>query len=861
MALSEMMVRYKEVKAEYPDCLIFFRLGDFYELFFEDAVLVSGVLELTLTGRECGLGKENRAPMCGVPYHAVDGYIQRLVDRGYKVAICEQLTQPGQGKGLLKRGVVRVVTAGTALDNPQLPQTRNLYLLSVCQSRDAVGYAAVDVSTGGFFCGQLPNTDAARALLDIFVRVLPQEIIADSSCARLGRQLQADGLWDGVQVDAISEWWFIQDNAADALKKHFRVKHLQAFGVEGYPAGLCAAGALMRYLTETQKNALAHIANLRVEPPNSAMQIDANTRRNLEILRSVHDNKKATLLHVLDQTITAMGGRALQAWLNAPLQDIGEINARLDAVAVLVQDHQQRHDLKEALSGVKDMERLAAKLAYGTFNARDAQSLIGSFGALPAILAQLRGCDLLAGLAGEINTFEAWYAKLHNAFAATPPTSIKDGGLFATGYHTEVDELRALSKGGEALVEQLAARERAETGIKNLRISNNRVFGYYIEVGKSHSELVPYRYTRKQTTANAERYITEELKEMEEKIVSASDRQMALELELFLTLRQALEREIADIQRTAAALAVADVLCGFAGVAASNEYVRPTLCAEPVCRITQGRHPVVESVLGGQGFVANDTGLDPENRVMVLTGPNMAGKSTYIRQVALITLMAHVGCFVPAQAAEIGLTDRIFTRIGASDDLASGQSTFMVEMSEVAHILRNATSASLMILDEIGRGTATHDGLAIARAVVESLAEPGGGRTLFATHYHELTELEDRLSGVKNFRVAVSEQARGLVFLHRIERGGADQSYGIHVAQLAGVPQPVVARAWQLLQQFRTADVPEKSKKAAPATELPPALMPREHPVIGRLRELDVLAITPMQGLQLLADLKEDCKY
>jgi len=866
-----MMRQYQKIKAEHPGCLLFYRLGDFYELFFEDAKTAAPICNLALTGRECGL--EERAPMCGVPHHAYEGYVQKLVDAGHHVAICEQLEDPKNTKGMLKRGVTRVVTAGTFLANSNLEPNSSIYIMCLCMDKTQLGYAVADVSTGAFFCGAaaLPQNETGP-LLDLLTRIQPREIIGDSSAVRAVRALKQNGLWEGAAADPCSEWWFIEANARDALCKHFRCKTLAAFGVEEHPSALSAAGALMQYLAQTQKTALPHLCDLRFEHQGAALMLDANTRRNLELTRPLNgSNKRATLLHVLDRTDTPMGARCLRDWLETPLYDLAAIQTRQDAVEALFCDPAKRAALKDALTGIRDLERLSSKLSYGTFNARDAAALGQSFSRLGDVKAQAEGSELLNALNHDINAFASWAEKLRNAIDDMPPVSIREGGMFRPGYNTDLDEMRALAQGGKDAIAALEAAEREETGIKTLKIGYNRVFGYYIEVTKANASNVPYRYQRRQTLAGNERYVTPELKELEQRVLQAGENQMTLEYAMFCKLRDSLAADIKKILQTAAAVGQCDALCSFAEAAALRRYTKPRVVASPVLQIKQGRHPVIEAV-SAESFVANDCfmnacGLsvsESNNSMIVLTGPNMAGKSTYIRQTALIALMAQIGSFVPAESAVIGLCDRIFTRVGASDELASGQSTFMVEMRETATILRNATPNSLVILDEIGRGTATHDGLAIAWAVVEYLLQVQA-RTLFATHYHELTELENTLEGVENHRVAVAESDRGLAFLHRIERGGADQSYGIHVAQLAGVPVPVVQRAWALLHELRASDAARQSgggkgeiKELPP---LPPLAPPQKtHPAVEKLISLDVLHLTPMQAINTLAELKELCE-
>ena len=848
-----MMQQYRAIKDQVPDCLLLYRLGDFYEMFFEDALTASAVLQLTLTGRDCGL--EERAPMCGVPYHAVDGYLQKLIDAGYKVAICEQLTAPTPGKGMIERGIVRIVTAGTALDDPQLPREKPLYLLCFHLQDKQLGWAAVDVSTGVFLCGQ---TDPPERMAELAARFGAGEIIGNREAVRLGRTLQEKGLMN-LAVGLHNEWVFIGANAAKTLMEHFACKTLEGFGTDGVPLGEAAAGALMGYLRETQKNSLSHINTLKAENAAQGMAIDAMTRRHLELVSAEHG---PTLFRVLNQTNTAMGARTLRDWLCGPLCDLAAINARQDAVAVLVDDHGRRGQLREALACVRDIQRLCARLSYGSFHARDAMALGESLAALPHVKARVGGCALLDEWCAAIDAFEEQAQLLTQCIHPEAPITLREGGLFAPGYDARLDDLRALADGGREQLDRLEEAERVETGIKTLKIGHNRVFGYYIEVTKSQTGAVPYRYTRKQTTANAERYVTEELLQLQEGISQAAQAGIAMEYEMFCRLREGLIAQIAKLTQTAQAIGLVDAIASLAEVAVMRGYVRPEMVAEPILDIRGGRHPVVESTLPPAGFAANDTTLGGEGRVMVLTGPNMAGKSTYIRQVALLCIMAQMGGFVPADSARMGLCDKLFTRIGASDDLAAGKSTFMVEMTEMAAILRNATDRSLVVLDEIGRGTATHDGLSIAWAAVEYLCQNLGCRTLFATHYHELTELQERLAGVVNYRVAVDEGAQGITFLHRIEPGGAQQSYGIHVAMLAGVPKDVIARAWQLLGLLREADITKAGDAQLPQASMPPPLVlaAPKSAALQKLREVDAMQLTPMQALQVLAQLAQEAR-
>ena len=759
--LTPMMRQYLELKEKYSDCLLFFRLGDFYEMFFDDAKTAAKELELVLTGRDCGL--EERAPMCGVPYHSVDVYINRLIEKGYKVAICEQMEDPALAKGLVERDVIRIITPGTVIEERMLDEGRNNYIVSIHMDGGRIGFAYADVSTGGFFACELEGERALTQLTDELARLQPTQIIAGEGlflqpllCKRLSSQYYLERYQDRAFQTAA---------ARERLLRHFHVASLQGFGCEGLPAAVSAAGALMQYLEETQKNALSHIHTLRMLNRSSYMNLDAATRRNLELTQPLQHggSRKNTLLYLLDRTKTAMGSRLLRDWIDRPLQNAGAIVRRQEAVAALAADMPARRSLQEQLAGVYDIERLCSRIVYGSINGRDCIALRNSLRAIPAVqqLLQALAADPLREDAAALDPMEDIAALLAAAIAEEPPAGVKDGGVIRDGYNSEVDQLRAIQHGSRQWLADFEAAERERTGIRNLRVGYNRVFGYYIEITKSNLSQAPYEYERKQTLANAERFITPELKQMEEKILGAGERLIALEYELFQAVREALLAVTDRLQHNAALIARLDVYQSFAEVAVSNRYCRPHIREDGFIRIVDGRHPVVERTLREE-FVPNDVQLDnAENRLLIITGPNMAGKSTYMRQVALITLMAHIGSFVPAREADIALVDRIFTRVGASDDLSAGQSTFMVEMSEVANILNNATAQSLLILDEIGRGTSTFDGLSIAWSVLEHIADPAlcGAKTLFATHYHELTELEGKLEGVKNFCIAVKATA------------------------------------------------------------------------------------------------------
>ncbi|HWQ58097.1 MAG TPA: DNA mismatch repair protein MutS [Clostridia bacterium] len=861
-SVTPMMSQYLRLKEKYGDCLLFFRLGDFYEMFFEDALTASRELEIVLTGRDCGL--EERAPMCGVPYHAVDSYIAKLIDKGYKVALCEQLTDPALSKGLVERDVVRIYTAGTVIEESMLDERANNYIVSLYYFDNGIGLACADVSTGGFTVMEFQGGDILQQLMDELVRISPNEIIANDSLfvqESIVKRIQA-----AYRIQCEDGRTFDPAKAEARLMRHFSVSTLAPFGCDKMTLAVPAAGALMAYLEETQKNALSHIRKIGVARRSLYMALDAATRRNLELTKPLHfeGNKRSTLLYLLDKTATSMGARLLRAWIEQPLQNIDEIEARLDAVGELVSGMQAREALRGALDSIYDIERLCSRIAYGTVNARDCVSLRVSLSKLPEVMeltGKLQSAAYLR-IASRLDAMEDVHTLLDTAIVDEPPAGVKDGGIIKTGYDAEVDALREASANGKDWLARMEADERAATGIKNLKIGYNRVFGYYIEVTKSYQHLVPYNYQRKQTLAGSERYVTPELKELEETITGAEERLIQLEYELFARIRETLAVCIERLQNDAALVAELDAYASLAKTAFDNEYCRPKMLANGSISITDGRHPIVERGVK-DGFVPNNTQLDQkDNRLLILTGPNMAGKSTYLRQVALIVLMAHLGSFVPAKKASISVVDRIFTRIGASDNLASGQSTFMVEMSEVASILNNATQRSLLILDEIGRGTSTFDGLSIAWAVLEYIADPArcGAKALFATHYHELTELEGRLPGIKNYRISVKEVGDDIIFLRRIVRGSADKSFGVQVARLAGLPGDVIARAKELLSQLEAADINRDiidncRKDREDEQQLTLFGSPKADDIVETLRSLDVNALTPMEALNMLYDL------
>lgn len=861
--LTPMMQQYMEVKSKYKDCILFYRLGDFYEMFFDDALTASRELELTLTGRDCGLSE--RAPMCGVPYHAVETYLDRLIEKGYKVAICEQMEDPALAKGLVQRDVIRVVTPGTVIESGMLDERSNNFLLSVCFSGEKAGLAFADVSTGEFFVHQVE--DAGRTLADEVTRISPVEIIA-SDLVRLREYVNRDDLSMSERLGTTFQY----QNASETLCKHFHLQDLSPLGLtDEYRLAAQAAGALMRYLDETQKNALEHITELRIYQGGDTMLLDRNTRRNLELTESLRSRtKKGSLLWLMDKTSTAMGGRLLRSWIEQPLVNREEILRRLDAVEEFTSQHVLTMTLSEELQGVYDVERLLSKVSYKSLNARDCLSLCASLKKVPGIRnllsgAQSQGVQAVYAL---LDPLEDLTGLLERAIHPDAPPVISEGGIIRDGYSAILDEYRSAATNGKQWIIDLEAKEREATGIKNLRIQYNRVFGYYIEVTKSYYDMVPMRYQRRQTLANSERYITPELREIEQKIVGAQEQSVRLELQLFTEIREKIAGEIVRIQHTAQGLKTLDALLSLAKVAVSNHYVRPEITQDGSLEIVEGRHPVVEQTMQEGGFVPNDAVMDQDQaRMLIITGPNMAGKSTYMRQVALITLMAHLGSFVPAKSAKIPIVDRIFTRVGASDDLASGQSTFMVEMSETAYILRNATRHSLIILDEIGRGTSTFDGLAIAWAVVEYLCDPArvGAKTLFATHYHELSELEGHVEGVQNYCISVKEHGEDVIFLRKIVRGGADKSFGIHVARLAGVPHPVLVRAHEIQARLEVSDVNKIGQNileegTARENEQVSLFDVGKTEIINELQNLDVMALTPIDAMNKLFLLREKAR-
>ena len=814
--LSPMMQHYMETKKEYPDCVLFYRLGDFYEMFFDDALTVSKELEITLTGKDCGLSE--RAPMCGVPFHALDSYLYRLVQKGYKVAIAEQMEDPRQAKGLVKREVIRVVTPGTITSSQVLDETKNNYLMGIVYMDGIYGISTADISTGDFM---VTEVDSDRELFDEINKFSPSEIICNNAFYMSG--VDMDELKNRYQVviSALDSRFFGEESCRRILMEHFKVGALVGLGLEDYATGIIAAGAVMQYIYETQKSTLEHITTITPYSTGQYMVIDTSTRRNLELVETMREKqKRGTLLWVLDKTKTAMGARLLRACIEQPLIHRDEIIKRQNAVEELNMNYISREEICEYLNPIYDLERLIGRISYKTANPRDLIAFRSSLEMLPYIKRILGefNSELLAELGRELDPLQDIFQLIGDAIVEEPPITVREGGIIKDGYNQEADKLRHAKTEGKNWLAELEAKEKEKTGIKTLKVKFNKVFGYYFEVTNSFKDQVPDYYIRKQTLTNAERFTTDELKQLEDIIMGAEEKLVSLEYDLFCQVRDSVAAQVVRIQKTAKAIAGVDVFCSLSVVATRRNYVKPMINDKGVIQIKNGRHPVVEQMMRDDMFVANDTFLDNgKNRLSVITGPNMAGKSTYMRQVALIVLMAQLGSFVPAQEADIGICDRIFTRVGASDDLASGQSTFMVEMTEVANILRNATRNSLLVLDEIGRGTSTFDGLSIAWAVIEHISNSKllGAKTLFATHYHELTELEGTIAGVKNYCIAVKEQGDDIVFLRKIVRGGADKSYGIQVAKLAGVPDSVIARAKEIAEELSDADITARAKEIA----------------------------------------------
>lgn len=877
--LTPMMQKYMETKEQYKDCILFYRLGDFYEMFFDDALVASKELEITLTGKSCGL--EERAPMCGIPYHAVEGYLSKLVSRGYKVAICEQVEDPKLAKGLVKREVIRVVTPGTNLNVQSLEAGKNNYLLSIAYTPDGIGISAADVTTGDYYVTEVEDL---KKLNDELMKYEPSEIICNEAFLVSGFDVNDLKSRLHISVNALESHMFDDDGCRRILMKHFKVNTLIGLGVEEFPTGLLAAGALLQYLYDTQKTDLEHFTHIYPYLTSKYMLLDSSTRRNLELTETLREKqKRGSLLWVLDKTKTAMGARLLRNYIEQPLIEKDEMEKRLDAIQELNQDSISRDEIREYLNPIYDLERLLSKVTYKTANPRDLIAFRNSLQMLPPIKTVLSAFEKeeLTEIREQIDGLEDIYQLIDEAIIDEPPISIREGGMIKDGFDETIDRLRSAKHDGKQWLAQLEEEDRERTGIKNLKIKYNKVFGYYFEVTNSYKNLVPEDYIRKQTLANAERYTTPRLKELEDTILNAEDKLQTLEYDVFCKIRDTIAQELVRIQNTAKAIAKLDVYASLSLVSERNHYVRPKLNEKGVIDIKDGRHPVVEQMITNDMFIANDTYLDNGSHcISVITGPNMAGKSTYMRQTALIVLMAQIGCFVPARTANIGIVDRIFTRVGASDDLASGQSTFMVEMNEVANILRNATSKSLLILDEIGRGTSTFDGLSIAWAVIEHISNRKllGAKTLFATHYHELTELEGKMNNVNNYCIAVKECGDDIVFLRKIVKGGADKSYGIQVAKLAGVPDMVIDRAKEIVEQLSDNDITEKVqsiaidnkndgkvKKQPKYDEVDLAQMSlfdtvTDEDILKELMEIEVTTLTPLDALNTLYRLQNKLK-
>ena len=876
-SLSPMMVHYCQTKCAYKDSILFYRLGDFYEMFFEDAKTVSRELELTLTGKDCGLSE--RAPMCGIPYHAAETYINRLIDKGYKVAICEQVEDPKTAKGIVKREVTRVVTPGTNLNMQDLDEGKNNYLMAIVCVGDHFGVSTADITTGDCYVTEI---DEERKLWDEINKFLPAEIICNDAFLVSG--VDVDDLRNRLHISvfALESWYFGDDLCKQTLLEHFKISSLEGLGLADYDSGVIAAGSLFRYLLDTQKNTMEHMNKIIPYTTDRYMVIDSSSRRNLELVETLREKqKRGSLLWVLDKTKTAMGARMLRSFVEQPLIDADAINERLDAVTELNMQAMLREEIREYLNPVYDLERLVSRISYRSANPRDLLAFKMSLEMIPHIKNLLANftSPLLVRINEQMDGLEDLYTLLEASITEDPPLAVKEGGIIREGYNEQVDTYRNSKTQGKSWLAQLEAEEKEKTGIRNLKIKYNKVFGYYLEVTNSFKDLVPEYYTRKQTLTNAERYITPKLKELEDMILGAEDKLFALEYDLFCQVREELAAQIPRIQETAKAIAQLDVYASLSVVAQRNNYVRPTVNTKGVIDIKNGRHPVVEKMINNDMFIANDTYLDNgSKRVSVITGPNMAGKSTYMRQTALIVLMAQIGSFVPAEKAKIGVVDRIFTRVGASDDLASGQSTFMVEMTEVANILRNATAKSLLILDEIGRGTSTFDGLSIAWAVIEHISNTKllGAKTLFATHYHELTELEGKIPGVNNYCIAVKERGDDIVFLRKIVKGGADKSYGIQVAKLAGVPDSVLDRAKELVDELVHTDITstfkdlaENSRKTKPKAvhydevdleQISLFDTVQDQDIIEELKNLDITMLTPMDAMNTLYRLQNKLK-
>lgn len=861
--MSPMIKQYLDIKSQNDDSILFFRVGDFYEMFFDDAKTASDELDLVLTGKDCG--QEERAPMCGVPYHSCEAYIARLVEKGHKVAICEQVEDPATAKSLVKRDVIRVITPGTVIEDAMLEEGRNNYLAAVAVKETGIGLCFTDASTGECHVTEVPSDNIESGVCDELMRFSPKEVLVSEALKTVSLPL-----WDflaknlGATVTVRTERSFDTKYTEPIYSGNFGVSELEGLGIERGGAKASAFGAVIEYLYETGKSTDISVNKIDVYSDKQFMRLDMTAIRNLEITETMRSkSKKGSLLWVLDKTRTAMGKRLMRSWMEKPLLNITQINLRQNAVEELCGDTVLRGELSEGLSGVRDVERIITKTVYGTASPKDLLAISATAHRFPIIKGLLANskCKLLKEIYNDIDTLEDISALIDSAISENAPLTVRDGNIIKDGYNEEVDRLRNDMKHGTGFIDEIEARERERTGIKNLRVRYNKVFGYYIEVTNSFLDKVPEDYIRKQTLTNCERFITEELKGIEKRVLTAKDRIVQIEYELFDGVRKKAAAELKRFQQTASAIAKIDVLRSLAEVSVNNRYVRPLVNDTGTVRIIAGRHPVVEQVISTP-FVANDTLLDmQDDRCAVITGPNMAGKSTYMRQVAIIVLMAQTGCFVPAQSAEIGIVDAIFTRVGASDDLAAGKSTFMVEMSEVADILKNATKKSLLILDEIGRGTSTFDGMSIARAVLEYVNDKKklGAKALFATHYHELTEMENELSGIKNYNIAVKKRGDDITFLRKIVRGGADDSYGIEVAKLSGIPNEVIQRAKQILKKTEAEGI-VTYKTAAPAEMQLPIEMQQAEEIMDELKTLDVNTLTPIEAMQILFDFANKAK-
>lgn len=868
MKLSPMMEQYMEIKKQYKDCILFFRLGDFYEMFFDDAELVSGLLELTLTGKNCGL--EERAPMCGVPFHAADSYIEKLVKMGYKVAIGEQLEDPSETKGMVKRGVVRVITPGTVISDAMLKEKENNYLASAYITAEGMAVAYCDISTGELYITEkTTGGNLYEDLINELVKINASEILINQDSLEIYDEQEIALLTDSF-LHGIPNSYYSKTTAETAIKAQFGNISLTTLGLDGRDFCVLAIGALLSYLLETQKQNLKQITQCNFYEIGNHMSLDKATIRNLEITETLYDKQiKGSLLWVLDKTSTAMGGRKLKQWLREPLNDSEEINLRLDAVEKLVENPLLLNEARESLKHIYDFERLAGRIASGNANGRDLLSLRNSIGFLPDIKNIISSLNdsLLNSLNDDIDSLDEVFEMIKKAIVEDPPYTIKEGGIITEGYSEELDQMKFSIKDAKAWIAELEQKEKERTGITHLKVGYNKVFGYYIEISKSNLEQTPDEYIRKQTLVGKERFITPKLKEMEGLVLNAETKINKLEYEIFTKLRSEIENYINVIQKTSKSIAIFDVLCSYALCSMRLGYIKPVVDDSLILEINNGRHPVIEQTTEQGLFVSNNTYMDNrDSSMLVITGPNMAGKSTYMRQTALIVLMAQTGCFVPADSARIGVCDRIFTRIGASDNLARGQSTFYVEMSELAYILRNAKERSLIILDEIGRGTSTYDGLSIAWATIEYLCnDKKKVRTLFATHYHELTVLEDQIKGTVNLNVEVSEENGNIIFLHKIIPGSANQSYGVHVAKLAGVPKVLLENAENKLFRLEdrnknntvTKSFTSKKEEASHATEQISFFTPASNPAVEELKKLDLMEITPSQAIRILEDLKE----